>query len=256
MVSCSSGRSTLPRTGRAVLALALAVTASRPAVTARRPAPPQLAPPSRRRRRPPATPRTANPRPPSSRLPHRHQLRPRRRHRHRQAGQPGRRSQAIRVRGHRGRQAAEHRVVPFRAGRRLRAGRTTRPIRTRDDEERAAANEDARIFVFFLDDYHVRLGNSMAARKPLSEFVQNRLAPGDFVAVMYPLQPIDTVALTRDHQRDPRGRAVRGPEVQLRAEEFDRATLRLYPAETVERIRRQVSLSALEGLAREAGRLR
>jgi hypothetical protein len=38
----------------------------------------------------------------------------------------------------------------------------TRAIRTRTDEERAAANEDARIFVFFLDDYHVRLGNSMA----------------------------------------------------------------------------------------------
>ena len=38
-------------------------------------------------------------------------------------------------------------------------------IRTRDDEQRAAANDDARIFVFFLDDYHVRLGNSMAARR-------------------------------------------------------------------------------------------
>ena len=37
-----------------------------------------------------------------------------------------------------------------------------RAIRTRDDEETAAADEDARIFVFFLDDYHVRLGNSMA----------------------------------------------------------------------------------------------
>jgi hypothetical protein len=42
-----------------------------------------------------------------------------------------------------------------------------RPIRTRADEETAAANEDSRIFAFFLDDYHVRLGNSMAARKPL-----------------------------------------------------------------------------------------
>ena len=47
---------------------------------------------------------------------------------------------------------------------------TRGPIRTRQDEERAAANEDARIFVFFLDDYHVRLGNSMAVRKPLMEF--------------------------------------------------------------------------------------
>jgi hypothetical protein len=75
-----------------------------------------------------------------------------------------------------------------------------RPIRTRQDEERAAANEDARIFVFFLDDYHVRLGNSMAARKPLAEFITTYLAPGDLVSVMYPLSPLDTVALTRDHQ--------------------------------------------------------
>ena len=30
--------------------------------------------------------------------------------------------------------------------------------------EIAAADENSRIFVFFLDDYHVRLGNSMAAR--------------------------------------------------------------------------------------------
>ena len=52
-----------------------------------------------------------------------------------------------------------------------------RPIRTRADEETAAADEDSRIFVFFLDDYHVRLGSSMAVRKPLVDFIQNSSAP-------------------------------------------------------------------------------
>ena len=74
-----------------------------------------------------------------------------------------------------------------------------RDIQSRADEEAAASNEDARIFVFFLDDYHVRLGNSMASRKPLTDFIQNNLAPRDLVAVMYPLTPLDGVQLTRDH---------------------------------------------------------
>ena len=43
---------------------------------------------------------------PDSGLPHRHQLRPRRRHRHRSAGQSCPRSEAGRLRSHRGRQAA------------------------------------------------------------------------------------------------------------------------------------------------------
>ena len=33
---------------------------------------------------------------------------------------------------------------------------TQRTIRTRNDEETAAADENSRIFTFFLDDYHVR----------------------------------------------------------------------------------------------------
>ena len=41
---------------------------------------------------------------------------------------------------------------------------TQRTIRTRLDEETAAADETSRIFVFFLDDYAVRRENSMAVR--------------------------------------------------------------------------------------------
>ncbi|MBA3270556.1 MAG: VWA domain-containing protein, partial [Acidobacteria bacterium] len=130
-------------------------------------------------------------------------------------------------------------------------------IRTRADEERAAANEDARIFVFFLDDYHVRLGNSMAARRPLAEFVQNSLAPNDLVAVMYPLSPLDSVALTRDHQSIIRVlERFEGRKFNYEPKNATEQRYALYPAETVERIRRQVSMSALEGLAIKLGALR
>jgi VWFA-related protein len=47
---------------------------------------------------------------------------------------------------------------------------TQRTIRTRNDEETAAADENSRIFVFFLDDYHVRKESSMSVKRPVSEF--------------------------------------------------------------------------------------
>lgn len=134
---------------------------------------------------------------------------------------------------------------------------TRSAIRSRADEERAAANEDARIFVFFLDDYHVRLGNSMGARKPLVEFVQNNLGPGDLVAVMYPLTPLDAVTLTRDHQSIIRTlERFEGRKFNYEPRNATEQRYALYPAEVVERIRRQVALSAIEGLAVKLGSLR
>lgn len=133
----------------------------------------------------------------------------------------------------------------------------TRTIRTRDDEEAAAADDNARIFVFFLDDYNVRLGNGMAARRDIAQFVRTQLAPADLVAVMYPLTPLDAVVLTRDHESVVRaierfeGRKFRyDPRNQIEAQYSDQ------PTEIVERIRRQVSLSALKGLSIKLGALR
>ena len=130
-------------------------------------------------------------------------------------------------------------------------------IRTRADEERAASNDDARIFVFFLDDYHVRLGNSMGARKPLMDFVQNSLGPNDLVAVMYPMSPLDSVTLTRDHQSIMRAlERFEGRKFNYEPKFPQEQRYQLYPAEVVERIRRQVSLSAIEGLSVKLGALR
>jgi VWFA-related protein len=134
---------------------------------------------------------------------------------------------------------------------------TSRTIRTREDEENAAADDNARIFVFFLDDYHVRLGNSMAARRPLSDFVRTELAPADLIAVMYPLTPLDAVVLTRNHE------AVARVLEQFEGRKFNyepRNAIEMQyshqPTEVVERLRRQVSLSALRGLSIKLGALR
>ncbi len=132
-----------------------------------------------------------------------------------------------------------------------------RGFRTRAEEESAAANEDSRIFVFFLDDYHVRLGNSLGARKPLVEFVQNSVGPNDLLAVMYPLTPIDAVALTRDHQSVIRVlERFEGRKFNYEPRNDIEQRYALYPAEVVERIRRQVALSAIEGLSVKLGAFR
>jgi VWFA-related protein len=134
---------------------------------------------------------------------------------------------------------------------------TTRSIRSRSDEEAAAADDNARIFVFFLDDYHVRLGNSMAARKPIIEFIQNNLAPSDLVGIMYPLTPLSEVQLTRDHQAVMRAiERFEGRKFNYEPRNSIEERYALYPAEVVERIRRQVTMSALEGLSIKLGALR
>jgi VWFA-related protein len=135
---------------------------------------------------------------------------------------------------------------------------TQRGIRSRNDEETAAADENSRIFVFFLDDYAVRLENSMAVRKPLVDFISNELAPSDLVAVMYPLTPIDAVVLTRNHQgvintiEKFEGRKYKYDPMN----ELERQYVYKLTPSAIEMIRRQVALTALRGIATKLGSLR
>lgn len=136
-------------------------------------------------------------------------------------------------------------------------GEPAREIRSEYVEEAEAAREDVRLFVIFLDDYHVRRGASMAVREPLIRFLQNDLGPLDMVAIMYPLTPVSVVRFSRN--RDILAGAInnflgRKNEYEPRNElEQQYAN---YPTETVERIRNQVSLSALKGLVTRLGGLR
>jgi len=132
-----------------------------------------------------------------------------------------------------------------------------REIRSRNDEELIANREDVRVFVFFLDDYHVRRGNSMTVREPLKRFIQGQLRPNDIVAVMYPLTPVSDLVFTRNHE------AVMGALDRFEGRKFDyrplnqlEANYMRYPTETVERIRNDVVMTALRGLAVRLGSLR
>ncbi len=131
------------------------------------------------------------------------------------------------------------------------------PIRSDADELAEASRDDVRVFAVFLDDYHVRRETSMRIRDSLAEFVATRLGPTDMIGVMYPLQPISSVLLTRNHS------AIERALQEFTGRKYDYNPMNdfeqryvMYPTETVERIRNDVSLSALEALIVHLGGLK
>ena len=130
-------------------------------------------------------------------------------------------------------------------------------IRNDYDQEREAARPDSRIFVFFLDDYHVRDTNAMRMRSTLVEFVETQLRPTDLVGVMYPLTPIYDVRLTRNHAQIVRAlEGFEGVKYDYEPRNMYEHQYVNYPTTVVEMIRNDVSLSALKGLAVFLGGLR
>jgi VWFA-related protein len=130
-------------------------------------------------------------------------------------------------------------------------------IRTDYDEEAEAARDDVRLFGIFLDDYHVRKGTSLSVRNPLSRFIETQIGPSDMVGVMYPLETTSSVRFTRNHE------AVMKAMTQFVGRKFEYTPRNQfeeqyanYPTETVERIRNQVSLSAIKGLIVHMGTLK
>ncbi len=130
-------------------------------------------------------------------------------------------------------------------------------IRSEYDEESEAARDDVRLFTIFLDDYHVRRGSAMAVRSALTAFVQKQLGPADLCGIMYPLTPVSAVLLTRNQ-----GALVSAVQ-HFEGRKYDyqpryplEEQYAMYPAATVEQIRNQVTLSALESLVTHLGSLR
>jgi VWFA-related protein len=132
-----------------------------------------------------------------------------------------------------------------------------REIRTSYDEESEAQKEDVRLFAIFLDDYHVRRGASMYARQPIMRFLQNQLQPTDMVGLMYPLTPLSDVVMSRNHEA--LARAVErfdGRKFDYTPRNQFEEKYANYPATVVERMRNEVSLSALRSLVTHMGSLR
>jgi VWFA-related protein len=132
-----------------------------------------------------------------------------------------------------------------------------RAIRSDYDEEREAARPDVRLFVILLDDYHVKRGNDLAVKKPLIDFIQNQLGPADMLAIMYPLTPIEDIRFSRD--RDGAISAIEhfeGRKFDYRPRNQLEEKYAMYPAQTVERVRNQITMDALKAAGFRMGALR
>ncbi len=133
-----------------------------------------------------------------------------------------------------------------------------REIRNAVEEQTEAARDDVRLFAIFLDDYHVRLENSMRAREHIARFVENQLNAKDMAGVMYPLWSINDVMLARN--RMSLAAAIRGFTGRkydyTPRNAFEERYVHYVPTIEAERIRNEVSLSALKGLIVRLGGLR
>lgn len=125
-------------------------------------------------------------------------------------------------------------------------------------EEAEARRDDVRLFVIFFDDYHVRLGASLAVKDPLVRFIETQVGPLDMIAMMYPLDPLRAVSFTRNKKAviqqilSWQGRKYQYiPPRNMFEEQYAN-----YPTQVVEKIRNQVSLSALRGLMTRLGGMR
>jgi VWFA-related protein len=138
------------------------------------------------------------------------------------------------------------------------AAEPPRQIRSVIDEESEAAKEDVRLFAVFLDDYHVRKENSMRAREPIARFIEDQLLATDMAGIMYPLTPLDDVLLTRN--RANLASAIRsfiGRKYDYTARNLiEERYVNYVSTMEAERIRNQVTLSALKGLIVHLGGLR
>lgn len=129
-------------------------------------------------------------------------------------------------------------------------------ISSLDEQQRETARDDTRVIVIFLDDYHVRVGNSMVIRPELAKFV-SQLTPHDLVAVMYPLMSVNSLTFTRNHDETASAMMrFQGRKYNYMPTNPYEAQYSEYPPEAQEMLRRQIVITALRGLATYLGTLR
>src|SRR5207244_4944770 len=113
------------------------------------------------------------------------------------------------------------------------------------------------VFLIFWDEYHIdRFASAIAARKALAEFVTTALAPTDVVAMMDPLLPTDVIRWTRN--RADLAQAIQKLEGRWRVYLPPRSVLEeaQLGRRDVERLRSEVTVSALKSVASYLGGLR
>ena len=130
-------------------------------------------------------------------------------------------------------------------------------IRSQDQAEAEAAREDVRVFAIFFDDYHVDKEPQIMIplKRGLSEFVK-ALWPTDLMCLMDPLTTLSALKFTRsksDILDDIRQLQGRQGEIFPIKSVIEEAQLQ---SGEVDRIRAQVTFSALEALVVKLGGLR
>jgi VWFA-related protein len=132
------------------------------------------------------------------------------------------------------------------------------PIRSAAHAAAEAARDDVRVFLIFWDEYHIdQFGSAVRAREQLTKFVLDAFGPTDLVGLMDQLTPVSALKFSRDRRQLAdqlhllRGR--RGIYVPARSA-IEEAHLR--NAQDVERIRSQVTSSALKSAIMHLGSLR
>ena len=132
-----------------------------------------------------------------------------------------------------------------------------RPIRSESDQELEASRDDVRLFAIFLDDYHVRRNNAIRVRDTLVQFVQTQLGPLDMVAIVYPLMSVNNITFTRDQTSLVAAlRRFEGRKYDYRPMNQFESQYANYPAQAVETVRNQVTMTALRGVSVRLGSLR
>ncbi len=132
------------------------------------------------------------------------------------------------------------------------------PIRSRSHAASEAAKDDVRVFLIFWDEYHIgQLASAVRARQYLMQFVRTAFGPRDLVAFMDPLTPLEAIVFTRDRlelaERVRRLQGRLGVYIPTRSAIEDAHMQR---GGDVERLRSEVTISALKAAAVHLGGLR
>jgi VWFA-related protein len=97
----------------------------------------------------------------------------------------------------------------------------------------------------------------MSVRPALQRFIQQQLRPTDMIGVMYPLMPVSDLQLTRDHEKIANAiNTFEGRKFDYTPRNIVEQNYARYSTDQVERIRNDVVMGALQGLAIRLGSLR
>ena len=133
---------------------------------------------------------------------------------------------------------------------------TIREIHSLEDQARETARPDVRLFAIFLDDYHVRRGNSLRIREQLARFT-DQLGPRDLVAIMYPLTPISAITFTQSPASTAQALMnFEGRKYDYTPKNAYEERLSYQPPAVIERYRNDQTISALRSLCTYLGTLR